>query len=140
MRILAIDYGSKRTGLAMSDPLGITAQPLKTVPTEKLVCELLELHEEYELDKLIMGLPIRMTGEEGLAAENIRKVKSMLEKKTKLVIELVDERLSTSGMQKTLIEGDVSRAKRKLVIDKLAATYLLQGYLARTKQKLQLSE
>ena len=131
MRILAIDYGSKRTGLAMSDPLGITAQPLKTVPTEKLVCELLELHEEYELDKLIMGLPIRMNGEEGPAAQNIRKIKSMLENKTKLAIELVDERLSTSGMQKTLIAGDVSRAKRKLVIDKLAATYLLQGYLAK---------
>ena len=131
MRILAIDYGTKRTGLAMSDPLGITAQPLKTVPTEKLLAELLQLHEEYELDKLIMGLPLRLSGEEGPAAENIKKVKASLEKKTKLKIELVDERLSTSSMQKTLIAGDVSRAKRKLVIDKLAATYLLQGYLAR---------
>jgi len=131
MRILAIDYGTKRTGLAMSDPLGITAQPLKTAPTEKLVAELLELHEEHELDTLIMGLPLRLSGEEGPAAENIRKVKARLEKKTKLKIELVDERLSTSSMQKTLISGDVSRAKRKLVIDKLAATYLLQGYLAR---------
>jgi len=137
MRILAIDYGEKRTGLALSDPLGITAQPLKTIPTDSLPSELLTLQEAYEPGEIILGFPLRLNGEEGPAAQNIRKIQEKLAKILNMDIELVDERLSTANAQRILLTGDVSRAKRKQVVDKLAATILLQGYLdKKTKGKL----
>ncbi|MFH1429185.1 MAG: Holliday junction resolvase RuvX [Candidatus Margulisiibacteriota bacterium] len=134
MRILAIDYGEKRTGLAISDPLGITAQPLKTILTESLQKELPKIIEEYEVEKILLGYPLKMDGTKGPAAENMLKVHEELSKLLNMDIELIDERLSTAGVQKMLIAGDVSRARRKQVVDKLAATCLLQGYLDRIKR------
>jgi putative holliday junction resolvase len=129
MRILSIDYGTKRTGLAISDPLGLTAQPLKTISTKNLLKELRQLHKEYQLTKIILGFPLLLRGEEGPAAKNMRQVQQQLSQQLPLTVELIDERLSTATVQKTLLAGQVSRAKRRQVIDKLAATYLLQNYL-----------
>jgi len=129
MRILAIDYGTKRCGLAISDPLGITAQPLCTIPSNDLLEKVKHFQSLYEIEKIILGFPIQLNGKEGMAAIAVKKVQNDIEKKTNIQVELVDERLTTASVEKTLINADLSRKNRKKVIDKLAATVLLQEYL-----------
>ncbi|MFA5928821.1 MAG: Holliday junction resolvase RuvX, partial [Candidatus Margulisiibacteriota bacterium] len=99
MRILSIDYGEKRTGIAISDPLGFTGQPLKTIPSTELIKSLKELCDEYEVDKIILGFPIKMDGTEGPAAQKMRVLHEQLKKAIPLEIELVDERLTTACVQ-----------------------------------------
>ena len=133
MRVLSIDYGKVRSGLAISDQLKITAQPLRTIPTEQLFSTVSNIIEEYEIDKIICGFPLQLNGQEGPAALYIKEVRDKLAKKIKMDIELVDERLTTATVQRTLIEADTSRNKRKNVVDKLAATLLLQNSLDRVR-------
>lgn len=135
MRYLGLDLGDRSLGLAISDPLGIIASPLKTLFYEGDYNELLEkltsILNEKKIDAFILGLPKNMNNSEGPRAEKSREFKAFLEENLKVKVILEDERLSTKGAEKALIEGDVSRSKRKEKIDSVAASIILQNYLNR---------
>jgi len=133
MRILCLDVGSKTIGVAMSDPMGWIAQGIKTIrrgPTDGDCRDLKKMIEEHEVERIVVGLPLNMNGTEGPQAVNIRKfVEEMQKIIPEIPVEFWDERLSTVAAERTLIEADVSRAKRKDVINHMAAVQILQGYL-----------
>lgn len=134
MRVLAVDPGSKRVGLAVSDPTGTIAQGLSTVPAEpaeSLVSRLVEIAQAQDARRIIVGLPLRMNGRHGPEAAAAQELASALRKASGLPVELVDERLTTVAAERSLIEGGVRREKRKLSVDKVAATLLLQAHLDR---------
>jgi len=132
MRILGIDYGTKRIGIAVTDPLGLGAQPLKVIENgPKTFDELKDLIAEYSIGKIIVGLPKNMDGSIGLSAENVLSFVEKLKRTFDVPLETYDERLSTSEAQKTLINHDMKRADRKKTVDKLAAAYMLQAYISR---------
>ena len=131
-RILAIDYGDKRMGVALSDPMKITAQPfevIEVVSFKKAANRIVEIAREKDVELIILGMPYTSTGEEGETAKKVRDFASLLEKRTNIPIKFVDERMTTMGVTRVLKEAGVKREKRKKVVDKLAATYLLEGYL-----------
>ena len=130
-RILGLDIGDKRIGVAVSDLLGITAQGVETIFTrgmENDVNRVIELCRAYDTDRIVSGLPMRMSGEEGLQASHVRAFTDRL---TELGLNVLfqDERLTSVSAERTLIQAGVSREGRKKVIDKLAATYILQSFL-----------
>ena len=130
-RILALDVGERRIGVAVSDPLGLTAQGVETIfvkGPEKDLARIAELLAQYETDRLVVGLPRSMSGEIGPQAQKILAFIDLL-KARGWQVRTFDERLTTSFAQRTLLEADVRRDKRKLVVDKLAATYILQSFL-----------
>lgn len=132
MRIMGLDVGEKRIGVAVSDPLGITAQGICVVHskgTARNVQALRELIKEYEVTRLVLGMPRNMNGTYGPKAQEVQDFGETLHKELNLQVEYQDERLSTHAVEGALIEADVSRQKRRQVIDKLAAVYILQGYL-----------
>lgn len=130
LRIMGLDLGSKTIGVAMSDPLKLTAQPLLVIQrSKKEIAELEHLIQEYEVEKIILGYPRNMNGTLGERAKLTEEFSESIQKKFQLPIALWDERLSTVGAGRVLLEADVSRAKRKKVIDKMAAVFILQGYL-----------
>ena len=133
MRCLSLDVGDKTVGIAVSDPLGLTAQGVKTISRTSIkndIKELGELIKEFEVDKLIIGLPKNMNGTEGERCEIVRKFAAKILAAYPEVEQIFwDERLSTVAAEKSLIAADVSRKKRKKIIDKMAAVYILQGYL-----------
>lgn len=132
MRILAVDPGSKRVGLALSDPSGTIAQPLATVqaePHETLVKRLADIAREKEAERIVVGLPRRMDGSYGPEAKSARELASQLRKESRLPIDLVDERLTTVAAERSLLEGNVRRAARRESVDRVAATLLLQSFL-----------
>ena len=136
-RYLGLDIGDRTIGIAVSDPLGLTAQGVETIRRknlEKDLARLGELMEQYETRSLVSGYPKNMNGTEG---DRCEVVKAFLEKVKKqypyVEIALWDERLSTVAATRSLLEGDVSRKKRKKVIDKMAAVFILQGYLDRIR-------
>ncbi|MBQ7630175.1 MAG: Holliday junction resolvase RuvX [Selenomonadaceae bacterium] len=133
MRCLSLDVGDKTIGIAVSDPLGLTAQGVKTISRTSIkndIKELGELIKEFEVDKLIIGLPKNMNGTEGERCEIVRKFAAKILAAYPEVEQIFwDERLSTVAAEKSLIAADVSRKKRKKIIDKMAAVYILQGYL-----------
>lgn len=132
MRVMGLDIGDKRIGISISDPLKITAQGLQTLERtslEKDIQYLLELMDEYEVEKLVVGLPKNMNGTLGPQAQKVKEFIDHLVKARDINVIFLDERLSTVTAEKTLIAGDVSRKKRKKVVDKLAATVILQSYL-----------
>jgi putative holliday junction resolvase len=132
MRIMSLDLGSKTIGVALSDPLTITAQTLTTIHRTTLAKDLeaiLRLVEDHQVEELVVGLPINMDGSRGGAVD---KVESFIEHLSpRLTIKIIpwDERLSTVAAERILLEGDLSRAKRRKVIDRLSAAIILQGYL-----------
>jgi len=129
---MCIDLGTKTIGMAISDPMGLTAQPVSTIrrkSTEADIAGLIRTAEEREVELIVVGLPINMDGTEGPRAEATRRFVERLEAMTELPIEFRDERLSTVAVTRVLIDADVSREKRKGCVDKLAASYILQGYL-----------
>lgn len=128
-RILALDYGRKRIGLAISDPLGLTAQPLGAVSTEKIFEELPQVVQKYEIVKIVIGLPKSLNGTLGPAAEKVKIFAQKISELLKLECLLVDERLSTKEVEKAMIAADLSRKKRREVIDQSAAALILQTYL-----------
>jgi putative Holliday junction resolvase len=132
MRILALDYGSQRIGIALSDPTGTLARPLPFIPAKadaKLAGEIGTLAEKEKVDLILLGLPRHMNGSLGEAAAKVQAFASVLEKKTRIALRLVDERLSTVQASRQLREaGKDSRAQRGR-IDSEAAAVLLQGYL-----------
>ncbi|RAP39224.1 Holliday junction resolvase RuvX [Candidatus Marinamargulisbacteria bacterium SCGC AAA071-K20] len=129
-RILALDYGQKRVGVALSDPLGITAQSKPYLLNDaQLVKNISLLIQTYSVDQLIIGLPKDQHGGEGKKAAEIRQFSERLKKHIQIPIEFVDERFSTIAAEKHLVAAEVSRKKRKEKIDSLAAVFFLQGHL-----------
>lgn len=133
-RIMALDVGTKRIGVALSDPLRITAQGLQTFHRTNLeddVKGLWQLIDQYEVDQLVVGLPKNMDGTIGFKAEEIQQFVADLTAERQIDVVWVDERLTTVSAERTLLEADVSRKKRKQVVDKMAATIILRSYLDR---------
>jgi len=132
MRFLGLDIGSKRIGLALSDELGITAQGLptlnRTTPGNDFR-KLLEIASQHKVGRIVIGLPKNMNGTLGKSAEQVLTFIQGMKKKTTIPVDVWDERLSTVAVNRTLISANVSRRRRKEVVDKLAAVYILQGFL-----------
>ncbi len=133
MRYLSLDIGDKTIGVAASDLLGLTAQGIKTirrVSNKEDLRQLGEIIAQYEITALIIGYPKNMNGTEGERCEMVKNFAEKIGKAYPALEQIFwDERLSTVAAEKSLIAADVSRAKRKKVIDKMAAVYILQGYL-----------
>lgn len=132
MRALGLDVGSKTIGLAGSDELGYTAQPITTVRRTNLKADLAEVRAvivERGITHLIVGLPLNMNGTEGPSAVEARKVGDALGADPTLTVIYWDERLTTSAAQRSLLETNTSRKKRKEVIDQVAAALILQGWM-----------
>lgn len=133
LRIMGLDVGEKRIGVALSDPYGWTAQGLTTVirqeGSNKDIDEIKKLINEYQVEKIIIGLPKNMNSSLGPAAEKAMKYGQLLQKRCNIPVDYFDERLTTVAAHKTLIEADMPRKKRKGVVDKLAAVFILQTYL-----------
>ena len=135
IRIMGLDFGSKTVGVAVSDPLGITAQGIEIVrrtsenKLRKTLARIEELVAEYEVTEIVLGFPKNMNNTIGERAEKSLAFKEMLERRTGLPVVMWDERLTTVAANRTLIEGGVRRENRKDYVDMLAAVYILQGYL-----------
>ena len=132
MKILGLDVGSKTIGVAVSDELGIIAQGVTTLKRKGLshdITRLLKVIEEQKAGKIVVGLPKNMNGSLGPSAKMVLTLLDELEKSVDIPVIAWDERLSTVAAEKTLLEADMSRKKRKKVIDKVAALIILQGYL-----------
>jgi putative holliday junction resolvase len=132
MRVMAVDPGSKRVGLALSDPTWTIAQALPTVPAEPadtLATRLAQIAQLQEARRIVVGLPLRLDGTHGPEAAAARRLAHSLRQASRLPVEMVDERLTTAEAERSLIAGGVRRAKRRLTIDGVAATLLLQGHL-----------
>ena len=149
MRKIALDVGDKTVGIALSDALGITAQGLMTlerVGIRKDTGKMLDLVKEYECDTIVIGLPKKLDGTYSIQTEKVYEFRTMLENKMRSTgmknIQVVwqDERLTTVMAEKVLIEADVSRSKRKKVIDKQAAVIIMQSYLDRLATEKRLEE
>lgn len=131
-RLMGIDPGTKTLGLAISDFLYMVASPLMTIKRTKFSKDIVQLKAiitEHNVGGLVIGLPKNMDGSEGPRCQSVRQFASNLMQEIDLPFLFWDERLSTAGVERTLIEADMSRAKRKDVIDKMAAAYILQGAL-----------
>ncbi len=130
-RVLALDVGTVRIGVAVTDPLGFFAQGVTVLAAEgPWMDELRKYVKQYDVERLLIGLPRRTDGSEGPEAVRMREIVEELRLQFKdLVLEMWDERFTTTIAQQTLIEGDVSRKKRKGQVDKVAAVLLLQNYL-----------
>ena len=135
MRILGLDYGSKTVGVAVSDPLRLTAQSVETIwrkqenKLRQTLARIEELAAEYQAEKIVLGLPKNMNNTIGERAEKTLEFREMLERRTGLPIVMWDERLTTVEAERTLMEASVRREKRKQYLDQLAAVFILQGYL-----------
>lgn len=131
-RYLGLDLGSRTVGVAVSDPLGLTAQPLEVIrfrSWEEAEHRLEELVRLYGAERLVVGYPRRTDGSEGPEAERVRQRAARLEKRLGVPCELWDERLTTVVAERALLEADVSRRRRRRVIDQTAAAVMLQSYL-----------
>lgn len=129
---MALDLGERRIGIAVSDLLGLTAQGLEVIDKKNSsdwLYRLDQLIQQYEIGKLIIGFPRNMDGSIGPKGEQSRTVAEELRERYQIPVELWDERLSTAAATRSLISADVSRKKRKQVIDQVAASWILQGYL-----------
>ena len=136
MRTLGLDVGSKTIGVAVSDPFHMTAQGLKTIHWDENDMSsadkaLQEIIEQYDITKIVVGLPKNMDGSIGERAQITEIYANRLARQFSITVELFDERLSTMSAERTLLEADMSRQKRGKVIDQLAATIILQNYLDR---------
>ncbi|MDD2496987.1 MAG: Holliday junction resolvase RuvX [Desulfitobacteriaceae bacterium] len=133
MRLMGLDVGERTIGVAVSDPFGWTAQGIMTIrrfeTIENDVKQLKDLVTKYQVTQIVVGLPKNMNGTLGPSAEKCQNMADILRESTGLPVVLWDERLSTMAAERTLLEGNISRKKRKQVIDKMAAVIILQGYL-----------
>jgi putative Holliday junction resolvase len=134
MRLLGLDVGEIRIGVAVSDLLGKTAQPTTVIVRKNIQADTEELHKiirQYHIEKVIVGLPLNLDGSLGVQGEAVKAFAGEVEGKIDIPLEFYDERLTTRAARKVLLEGDISRARRKEVVDKLAAALILQSYLDR---------
>lgn len=131
-RILGIDYGSKRIGIAVSDPLRIIAQGISVVANSSTVVnDIIKLVHEYDVEMIVVGMPLNLKGEKGIKADEVEKFISQVEKELQIDVIRFDERLTSKMAHQTLRDMEVKKRKRqdKGTIDKMAAALILQGYL-----------
>ncbi|WP_066505056.1 Holliday junction resolvase RuvX [Abyssisolibacter fermentans] len=136
MRIMGLDVGDKTIGVAVSDLLGITAQGVTTVRRKSYkydIDQLLDIIKEYNVNRIVVGLPKNMNNTIGPQGEKVMKFVEKFKGKCSLEMDYQDERLTTVAAHRAMISADMSRAKRKKVVDKVAATYILQTYLDKNK-------
>lgn len=137
MRIMGLDYGAKTVGVAISDELLLTAQPVETITRvretklRQTLARIEQLMEEYQVDKVVIGLPKKLNNEEGDRCDKTREFARMVESRSGLEVEFWDERLTTIEADAVLEQASVAKEKRKAYIDKMAASIILQGYLER---------
>jgi len=132
MRLIGLDIGDRTIGVAVSDPLGLTAQGITTIRRKSIqydMQELKKIFDEYSPTKLICGLPKHMNGTIGEQGQKAIEYSEKLKEEFDIEIEMWDERLTSKAAHRIMIEADFSRKKRKGLVDKIAATYILQGYL-----------
>ena len=135
-RLMGLDVGDKTIGVAVSDLLMITAQGVTTIKRTNIkndLNELKKLIDEYQVTKIVLGIPKMLDGTIGIQGEKVLEFLDKMKKRIDLPVELEDERYTTSISERMLIEADVKRKKRKEVIDKLAAAQILSSYMQRTK-------
>jgi putative Holliday junction resolvase len=135
-RLLGIDVGTRRVGVAVSDPTGTIAQSLTVFPRrswEQIIRAVAAVTREYRVDAVVVGLPVRLTGEEGEAAAAARKFAERLRAAVEAPVLLEDERLSTAEAERVMLEADVRRAKRRARRDAVAAALILQRHLDRRR-------
>ena len=140
MRILGIDYGDVRTGIAITDSLGITAQGLETINNNNsdrvLLKRLEEIINEYQVERIAIGMPLNLKGEKTVRAEKTEKFIHKLKCKfNNIQIEVIDERLTTVQAHKTMNFLDVNKKKKKDIVDTIAAVYILETYLGKLNKK-----
>jgi len=136
VRILALDVGEKTIGLAVSDPLGLTAQPLTTLrrqSKEKDLAALASLVRQLEVEEVVLGLPRRLNGSLGPEARRVQQLGELLRECLGLPVRYWDERLTTVAAEQALLAADLSRRRRRQTIDQTAACLILQGYLERRR-------
>ena len=134
MRILGLDIGTKTVGVAISDPLGWTAQGITTVRRKNYTKDMEEIKkicDEYGVETIVAGMPKNMNGTIGPSGEMVKEFCEKLKEVVDIKIEFWDERLTTVAAHRAMLEADLSRSKRNKIVDKVAATYILQGYLDR---------
>ena len=135
MRVLGLDYGSKTVGVAVSDPMGLTAQGVETIwrkqenKLRQTLARIEELVSEYQVERIVVGYPKNMNNTVGERALKSLEFKEKLEKRTGLPVVMWDERLTTVEAERTLMEAGVRRENRKQYLDELSAVFILQGYL-----------
>lgn len=135
MRIMGLDFGSKTVGVAISDPLLVTAQGVEIIRRKspgklrQTLARIEELIAEFEVDKIVLGYPLNMNNTEGERCEKTKEFEELLERRTGLPVILWDERLTTVAADRAMMEGGIRREDRKQYVDKLAAVFILQGYL-----------
>lgn len=135
MRIMGLDFGSKTVGVAISDPLLITAQGIEIIRRKEenklrqTLARIEELIVEYEVEEIVLGMPKNMNATEGVRVELTNEFKEKLERRTGLPVAVWDERLTTVAADKAMMEAGIRREKRKEYVDMIAATLILQGYL-----------
>ncbi|MFH1596537.1 MAG: Holliday junction resolvase RuvX [Pseudomonadota bacterium] len=137
MRILALDVGEKRIGLAVSDPLGITAQGLEVMirrDPETDLARLIEVARQWGVQEIVLGLPRHMDGRPGKAVPEILELGQRLKEALGVKVATLDERLTTAQAERVLLQADLSRRRRRQVVDRLAAVLILQGYLDQRRQ------
>jgi len=135
-RILALDVGSRTIGMAVTDLLGITAQGLDTIRRRNKRYDFEQLAKvvrDYDIYEIVIGLPLRMSGEEGIQAEKMREFAAAIEKKFELPVHLIDERLTSVEANRVLRESEMSIQKRAGAVDRLAAVLILQNFLERRR-------
>lgn len=141
IRIMGLDFGSKTVGVAISDPLGLTAQGIEIIRREqenklrKTLARIEALIAEYQVTEIVLGFPKNMNNTIGDRAEKSLAFKEMLERRTGLPVIMWDERLTTVSANRTLMESGVRRENRKEYVDMIAAVYILQGYLDSRERK-----
>ncbi len=134
-RIMGLDYGDKTVGVAISDPLGITAQGKEIIRRDRpdklrrTCARIEELIQEYGVEKIVLGLPKNMDGSEGIRVEKTKAFQDMIERRTGLEVVLWDERLTTVAADRYMDEAGIKGDKRKAIVDEIAAVFILQGYL-----------
>jgi len=131
-RILAIDYGSRRMGLAVTDPLGITAQGIETLQRKNKRADFGRLERtirEYEVKEIVLGNPLRMSGQEGTQSQKVAEFAEELRRRFEIPVHLWDERLTSSEANRLLRDAEVSLQRRTQAVDRMAATLILQSFL-----------
>jgi len=131
-RVMAIDLGQKRVGIALSDPSGTIASPFGKIEfkgEQALIEEIVRLALEKGVSEVVVGYPIRTSGRKGAPAEHAEKFAALLQDRLGLPVHLMDERMSSAAAEKSLLESDLSRGRRKEVRDQVAASLILQSYL-----------
>lgn len=135
MRIMGLDFGSKTVGVAVSDPLLITAQGVEIIRRKEenklrqTLARIEELILTYEVGEIVLGKPMHMNGDEGERVRLTEEFRDKLERRTGLPVVLWDERLTTVAADRTMMEAGIRREKRREYVDEIAATFILQGYL-----------